>query len=130
MEQWIALYNKKVREGFERDTRFALLYSPSKGFCEIGDTGDMVIINQVCGDFSFWKNAGVLYAKQHGYKYLGSLVVRPIRPYLRLAGCAISHVEETSIGDRFFCIEKESGRKVEASPADDKGTYCVILEVS
>lgn len=129
LAQWIALYNKKISDGFKRDERFALFYLPEKGFAEIMDTGKMVVINQLCGELNFWRHVAEKISRQLGYKVAGTICIRPIRPYLRLAGFEIERVEETPQGDRFFCRHKISGQWGQASPAG-KNTYYITWEVA
>ena len=54
--QWIAKYERKTGEKFERDERFELFFLPEKGFCEIGQLKDMLVANQCCGDLLFWRD--------------------------------------------------------------------------
>lgn len=55
LDEWISYYNRKTPEKFERDERFELFFSPEKGFCEVGERGDIMIINQLAGDGRYWK---------------------------------------------------------------------------
>lgn len=129
LEQWVALYNKKIPEGFKRDERFAFFYLSDKGFAEIGDTGKMMIINQVCGDLKFWRGVAEKMARHMKYSHAGTICIRPILPYIRLAGFEIERIEKTDGGDRYFGFDKRTGQKGQASPAG-KGTYYVTWEVT
>ena len=128
MEHYVALYNKKNPEGFKRDKRFEIFYSPEKGFAEIGDMSDMLIVNQMCGEFKFWRELVEKMSRESGYKIAGTICIRPILPYIRLAGFQIDRIEETKIGNRYFCTDKNTGQKGQASPAG-KGTYLITWEM-
>ena len=62
LPEWIELYNRKTPEPFKRDERFRLFFLPDKGFCEIGNTEKMIVINQLSGDGRFWKK----FAEEYG----------------------------------------------------------------
>lgn len=128
MEQYVALYNKKNLESFKRDKRFEIFYSPEKGFAEIGDMGDMIVVNQMCGEFKFWRELVEKMSRESGYKIAGTICIRPILPYIRLAGFQIDRIEETKIGNRYFCTDKNTGQKGQASPAG-KDTYLITWEM-
>lgn len=128
LEQWIAQYNKKIPEGFRRDERFALFYLPDKGFAEIMDEGHMIVINQLCGELKFWRTFAEKLARLRGYTHAGTVCIRPIRPYIRLAGFEIERVEQTSGGERFYARDKRTGQKAILAPAG-KATYFVTWEV-
>lgn len=129
LEQWIDRYNKKIPEGFKRDERFALFYLPDKGFAEITDAGKMVIVNQMCGEFKYWRELAERISRRLGYKVAGTIVIRNIEAYIRMAGFVPYRIEETTQGRRYFCTDKHSGQKGQASPAG-KGTYYVTWEVT
>lgn len=129
LEQWIALYNKKIPEGFKRNENFSLFYLPDKGFAEIGDTGKMIIVYQVCGVLKFWRGIAEEFSRRLGYKVAGTYFIRPIRPYIRLAGFEIDHIEETAQGDRFFCYDKRTNQQGVASPVG-KNIYRITWEVT
>lgn len=129
LAQWIALYIKKTHEEFKRDRRFELFYLPEKGFAEIMDSGKMIVIHQMCGELKFWREFAEKIARRLGYKVAGTWCIRPIRPYIRLAGFEIEHIEETAMGDRFYCRDKRTGQWGLASPAG-KGTYYVTWGVA
>ena len=128
-EEWIALYNKKNYEEFKRDTRFELFYLPEKGFAEIADTGKMIIVNQMCGEFKFWREVAEKMSHKIGYKVAGTICIRPILPYIRLAGFKIDSIEKTNLGDRYFCTDRRTGQKGQASPAG-KDTWFITWEVT
>jgi len=129
LEQWIAQYNKKIPEGFKRDERFTLFYLPEKGFAEIMDSGKMIVINQLCGELKFWREFAEKLAKKIGYTHAGTLCIRNIEPYLRLAGFIPYEIEDTAQGYRYFCRHKHTGQKGQASPAG-KNTYYITWEVA
>ena len=128
LEQWIAQYNKKVPEGFKRNERFELFYLPEKGFAEVMDTGKMILVYQVSGDFKFWRNFVEKIARRLGYTRAGTLCCRKIKPYLRMANAVPYRIDETPQGARYFCRDKHTGLEVEAAPLND-GLYCITWEV-
>ena len=127
--EWVALYNKKVSPKFKRDERFALFYLPEKGFAEIGDSGKMIIVNQVCGELKFWRGVAENIARQRERSHLGTICLRPVLPYLRLAGVRITNQAETEFGTRYFFEDKHTRQKGRASPADD-GSCFITWEVA
>lgn len=129
LEQWIALYDKKIPEKFKRDERFELFYLPEKGFAEIIDTGKMVVINQMCGELKFWREVAEKISRRRGYKIAGTICVRPILPYLRLAGFKIEQTVETIYGDRYFCADKHTGQRARVSPTST-GDYLITWGVT
>ena len=66
-EQWVAAFNKKVPEGFQRDERFTLFYLPDKGFCELMPTEKMMIVGNVSGDGRFWIKFTAEISRKLGY---------------------------------------------------------------
>ena len=135
LEEWIAFYNRKASgDKFNRDNRYELYYLPDKGFCEIGMTSDMVIINQLAGDARFWKNEATKLAQKLGYKMCGTWCVRrEIAAYIRLFGYKIVFTDEVADGlKRYHCIHRKTGKKGLVSPAYKDGTiqaYFVTWEV-
>lgn len=129
LEQWIDRYNKKIPEGFKRDKRFALFYLPDKGFAEIMNTGNMIVVNQLCGEFKFWRKVAERLAQQCGYTHAGTICIRNIEAYIRMAGFVPYDIEYTVQGDRYFCKDKHTGQKGQASPAGE-GTYYITWEVT
>ena len=129
LEEWIALYNKKIPEGFKRDERFELFYLPEKGFVEVADAGTMIIVYQLCGEFKFWRDFVEKLSREFGYTYAGTLVVRNIKPYIRMAGFVPYRIEKTDLGERFFCRDKHTGQRAEVTPVNET-TYCVTWEVN
>lgn len=119
LDEWIAYYDKKTPEPFERDERYSLVYFPDIGFCEYGITSDMVVINQLAGDGRFWKRAAEVVARLLHYNHLGTWTIRKNIPaYIRLFNYRIDNVEKLSDGrKRFFCTEKSTGKKGIISPA-------------
>ncbi len=118
LDEWIALYNKKTPEPFVRDERFAFFFLPDKGFCEVGASGDLVVINQLAGDARFWKKHVSDMARKIGSKMCGTWCIRKaILAYIRLFGYKIYKTEETGDGcKRYYGIDNE-GKKGLASPA-------------
>lgn len=116
LEQWVARYNKKIPEGFKRDERFALFYSPEEGFAELWDSGKAIFYNQVCGDFKFWFNFAMRLASDLGREVFIAPLSRAIRPYLRLGGFNIEREIETPHGKQFFCRHKDTGQQGIAYP--------------
>ena len=129
LEEWIALYNKKNYEEFKRDKKFGLFYLPEKGFAEIADTGKMIIVNQMCGEFKYWRDVVEQMSRASKYKVAGTICIRPILPYIRLAGFKIDRIEGTKQGNRYFCTDKNTGQKGQASPAG-KDTWLITWEVT
>ena len=128
LEEWIELYNKKVPEGFKRDKRYSLFYLAEKGFAEFGDSGTTIVVYQMCGELKFWRFFAETLARKLGYKSIGTIAVRHIKPYLRLTGFVPYKIEKTPQGDRYFCTDKNTGQKGQASPAGE-GTYYITWEV-
>ena len=132
LEQWIALYNKKIPEGFKRDERFALFYSPEEGFAEFEDSGTAIFANQCCGDFKFWFDFGMRLARDLGRKFCVASLCRAIRPYLRLGGYNIEREVETPLGTQFFCRHKGTGLQGIAFPTpyqSQSQIYYFVAEV-
>lgn len=129
MEEWIALYEKKTGEEFKRDERFVLFYLPEKGFAEIMDAGDIIVVNQLCGEIKFWRAFIELLARELGRKTVGTFCIRPIKPYMRLLGFVPYEIKKTPLGDSFFCKDKRTGQKGDAAPIG-KDTYCITWEVN
>lgn len=128
LDEWIELYNKKIPEGFKRDKRFTLFYLAEKGFAELSEDGTMIFIYQMCGEFKFWRFFVETLARKLGYKSAGTICIRHVKPYIRLAGFIPYKIEKTPQGDRYFCIDKNTGQKGQASPAGE-GTYYITWEV-
>lgn len=118
LDEWISYYNRKTPEKFERDERFELFFSPEKGFCEVGERGGIMIINQLAGDGRYWKALVSKAARASGIRVCGTWCIRKgIRAYIRLFGYEIERVERTKDGrERFFCVDDE-GRQAVVSPA-------------
>ena len=117
-DEWVEKYNKKTPEPFKRDERFLLYFLPDKGFCEVGQTENMVIINQLCGDARFWKAKISEMARKIGIKKCGTWCIRQqVKAYIRLFGYKIVKTEDTADGlPRYYCIDKE-GKEGLMSPA-------------
>ena len=128
-EQWVALYNKKVSDKFKRDERFTLFYLPEKGFAEIADTGKIIVVNQVCGEFKFWRGVTEKIARQLGRSHAVTFFYRHVLPFMRLAGLEIIRSEKTKFGDSWVFEDKHTGQKGRASPTDD-GSYFISWEVT
>lgn len=117
LEEWIERYNKKVPEKFMRDERYDLFFLPDKGFCEIGRTGDLVVVNQLAGDARFWKKHITDMARKTGAKMCGTWCIRKeILAYIRLFGYKICRIEPTEDGNRYHIINND-GKKGLVSPA-------------
>lgn len=133
--EWVALYNKKTPEPFVRDERFELFYDAEHGFCEVGQTDKMLVINQLAGDGRFWKEKVSEAARAAGVRICGTWCIRKgIRAYIRLFGYKIER-EETKDGlSRFYCKDG-AGRRGLVTPAfryhDEKKTqaYFITWEV-
>ena len=134
LDEWIAKYNEKTPEPFKRDERYELFYLPDKGFCEVGRSGDLVIIHQLAGDARFWKKHVTDMARKTGAKVCGTWCVRKaILAYIRLFGYRIYKIEETEDGlKRYYAIDKDD-KKGLASPAftfaDQTQAYFITWEV-
>ena len=118
--QWIAKYERKTGEKFERDERFELFFLPEKGFCEVGQLKDMLIINQRCGDLLFWRDKiNSAARKAGGIKACGTWCIRKeIKAYIRLLGYRIEKTVELADGARqYICIHKDTGKMGRVSPA-------------
>lgn len=118
LDGWIAKYNSKTPEEFERDERFELFYLPNKGFCEVGQSGDMIIINQLCGDARYWNAKVSEMARKVGAKMCGTWCIRDgIRAYIRLFGYRVKSVDKLKDGlCRYHCVNAD-GKRGEVSPA-------------
>ena len=128
LEEWIAFYNRKVPYPFKRDERFKMLYRPSKGFCEIGYSGDMAIAKATCGDIHFWRKVIENFAHELNLSKCGVVTCRKILPYIRLSGFEIVKVEETVDGKKYYCKDKVTGQEAQCSPAGGQW-YFVIWRV-
>ena len=128
--EWIELYNKKTPEPFKRDERFGLFYLPDKGFCEIGVTEKLAVINQLSGDGRFWKGIVEDLARKMNIKACGTICVRKaIKAWMRLFGFKIVETEDLPDGlKRYHCINDE-GKKYLMSPAArfKNGEYCYYV---
>ena len=133
LEQWVALYNKKIPEGFKRDERFVFFFDRENGFSELMDAGLALAVNQTCGDFKYWFDFAVHFARRLGRGLIVAPLNRTIRPYLRLGGFEIERTAETSLGTKFFCRQKETGRQGIAYPSKYKSNvqiYYFVMEVN
>ena len=134
LDEWIAFYNKKAPEPFVRDERYELFFLPDQGFCEVGQTGDLVVIHQLAGDARFWKKHVSDMARKIGAKVCGTWCVRKeILAYIRFFGYRIYKTEETGDGrKRYYGIDNED-KKGLASPAftcaDGTQAYFITWEV-
>lgn len=120
MQSWIDKFNRDTGDKFERDNRFELFFLPDKGFCELGTTDNMLIINQLCGDGRFWKDKVDEVARQLGsISFCGcTCIVRNIKAYIRLFGYKIESVVSLSDGaSQFLCRHKKTGKEGKVSPA-------------
>lgn len=133
--EWVALYNKKTPEPYQRDERFELFYDAEHGFCEVGQSGKMMIINQLAGDGRFWKEKVSEAARAVGIHMCGTWCIRKaIRAYIRLFGYRIEWEEDVGGLPRFHAKDAE-GRKGLASPAfryndkDKTQAYFITWEV-
>ena len=117
-DEWVDKYNSKTPEPFKRDERFVLYYLPDKGFCEVGQTDKMVIINQLCGDARFWKEKVSDMARKVGAEQCGTWCIRQqVKAYIRLFGYKIVKTEDTAEGlPRYYGIDKD-GKTGLMSPA-------------
>lgn len=134
LDEWVVKYNEKTPEPFKRDERYELFYLPDRGFCEVGRTGDLVVINQLAGDARFWKESVTKMARETGAKMCGTWCIRKaILAYIRLFGYKIYKVEETEDGrKRYYGVDKD-WKKGLASPAftyaDGTQAYFITWEV-
>ena len=117
MLDWVNKYEDKTGEDFINDEGYNLLYDKDRGFCEVSRGQDMLIARQMCGDALFWRNTLEDIARNNGLKHIGTYCIRKIKPYIRLFGFKIYKVENTSAGERYFCIDKNTGQKAQCSPA-------------
>lgn len=120
LEEWETIYNAKTPEAFRRDNRFQLFYLPDKGFCEVGQTGNMLIINQLCGDARFWKSEIEKLARRLGnIAMCGTWCIRSgVKAYIRLFGYRVAREIKLVDGDRqFICKHKKTGKQGRVSPA-------------
>ncbi|MBQ8697787.1 MAG: hypothetical protein IJ521_02150 [Schwartzia sp.] len=135
LDEWIAFYNKKAPEPFVRDERYELFFLPDKGFCEVGQTKDMVIVRALAGDARFWHSKVTEMAASVGLPMGGTWCVRKaIKAYIRLFGFLIEREEKTSDGrTRYHCKHKYTKKKGLASPAftcaDGTQAYFITWEV-
>lgn len=119
-EEWIKLYETKTHEKFKQDARFQLFFRPDKGFCEVGQLKDMLIINQLCGDARFWKAKIEELARQmDGVTMCGTWCIRKaIKAYIRLFGYEL--IAENKLPDggiQFFTKHKTTKKSGRVSPA-------------
>jgi hypothetical protein len=119
LKEWIARYNEKAPEPFQRDRRFTLHFLPARGFCEVGQTADMLLIHQLCGDARFWRDRISSLARKLKKARCGTICIRPeIKAYIRLFGFRVEKEEPLPHGlFRYHCRHKETGKRGLASPA-------------
>ena len=117
LEEWIAFHDSKVPYPFKRDERYKLLYRAGQGFCELGVSGNMAIIKDMCGNIHFWREVIEQFARELNLPICGAGCCRKILPYIRLLGFRIDKVENTSNGKKYCCTDKKTGQKAECSPA-------------
>ena len=124
LEEWIEFYNRKCPEEFEPAEGFQLYYRPDKGFCEIGNTGKMIVIFQCAGDIKYWRHAAEEICKLAKLKAMGTCVCRHIKPFIRVGGFRIYRTEEIPDGERYYFKDVNTGQLGQASPAwkTDNGT--------
>ena len=102
---------------------------PEKGFTEIADTGKMIIVNQMCGEFKYWRSVAEKIARQRGRSHICTFCLRSILPYLRLAGVKVNGTLPTKFGEAYFFTDKKTGQKEYAKPAG-KDTWFITWEVT
>jgi len=133
LEEWIAKYNEKSPEPFQENTGYALYFEMEKGFCEIGFTKDMVIINQMCGDGRWWKDAVDRIAETAGLHHIGTWATRSVKGYIRRFGYRIYQTENLIDGTKRYFFIDDNNHKGIASPAyrnaDGTLTYYLTWEI-
>jgi hypothetical protein len=119
LDEWIDFYNRKTPEPFKRDERFNLFFLPDKGFCEVGQSENIIVIRQLAGDARFWKEKVSDMAAKIGVEMCGTWCIRKeILAYIRLFGYRIYRTEKLPDGlKRYYGINKDTGKKGLASPA-------------
>lgn len=130
-EEWIAFYEKKTGDKFIPHPDFKLIYFPEYGFCEYSLEKDtkMVMIYQLCGDGKFWRRVGETMARVLGWRNMGSICIRRIKPYIRFWGYRVVEKRELAPGEiQYICRDKQ-GRDAQCTPAwrDDKGEWAYYV---
>lgn len=100
MQGWIEMYERKTGEKFIRKENFKLLFLPDAGFCEIGLYGENKSVNvyRVCGDIKVWKQIIESIAQLFGFNTITAIIIRKMKPFIRLWGGQVTEEEEGPLG--------------------------------
>lgn len=131
MQDWIAFYERKTGERFERKTGTTLLHSKQNGFCEVAldDEHKAVYVYHVCGRLKVWRDVANAIAQLCGYDKVMTIVIRHIKPWLRLGGAKVTDEEDTPDGNKIYRGQTGDGYRFTAYPSKDNSAYIVVWEV-
>ena len=128
--EWIEFYEKKSKETFVRKEGFSLIYFPDKGFAEIGIDMERqtLLIYRVAGDIKAWWQIIHAIGQFLGFTRYSAVVIRHIKPFLRLCGGTITEEKEVELGTCYNGTPSD-GRPFTAYPVHKNGkehNYLVI----
>lgn len=124
LNDWIKKYESKTKEKFEPKQGFELVYFPEHGFAEICVKENSIFVWQLCGDARWWFNALTAVVRQMRLKYITSLIIRKVRPFIRIFGYKIDDVITANNGtQRFNCSSKDGGKMTASTSLNPDGTY-------
>lgn len=134
-DEWVKLYEKKMKQKFKRNKALKLFFFPERGFCEIGVLDDMVIAQKACGDGLFWRRVLEILAISLNMSHCGFCAGRGnVKAYMRLAGVTIESTEVLEDGHERYHVRDSEGQTGVLSPAgvsEDNGNlvYYVTWKV-
>ncbi|MDD4437218.1 MAG: hypothetical protein PHS04_04185 [Tissierellia bacterium] len=85
LDKWITEYENKTGEKHTVPIagHLRLYYVPDRGYAEISLIDGCVVIYETCGDAQFWHDFGVILCQENNRKYLMTVCIRAIEPYIR-----------------------------------------------
>jgi len=128
LDEWIKIYENKTGEMHELPNGYEQYFLPDRGYCQyIMDTErDVLYIYELCGDAKFWFDLGVVMCKQNKLRYITSICIRHIKPYIRFWGWHIDEVLHEENGAVRMNGKNKEGLAVTISTAwlnNDTGEY-------
>jgi hypothetical protein len=113
LKGWVEMYEQKTGDKFGIPDGFRLIYLASRGFTiyKLDEEAKMIIVYQTCGDAKFWRDSLELIYGHVGYDYIGTIVTRHVKPYIRAFGAEIIKEYDRDGKKRYLC-QDEIGRKV------------------
>jgi hypothetical protein len=132
LQGWIKFYEKKTGEKFIRKDDFALLFFPDKGFAEIGVSTSLqtILVHRVCGDLRAWRMVIESFMQFAGYHKMTAIVIRHMKPFIRLWGAKITNEYEAGYGPVYEIeFSNGKGKCYPVSKIGGEPQYLVMLEV-